>query len=313
LELETGIESMSSKLTGLVAATHTPFRNDGELNLQIVERQAEHLLRIGVSTVFIGGTTGECHSLTVEERLALAQRWSEVARGSKVRVVVHVGSNCLADSRSLATQAQSLGVFAIAAFAPSYFKPKSLDTLIACCESIASAAPKLPFYYYDIPSMTGLQHSMPEFLARAPERLPTLAGIKFTNNDMLAYQKCLNTDDGRFDLPWGMDEYLLPALAAGAVGAVGSTYNFAAPIYHRILAAFANADFAAARAEQLRSIQLVELLAEVGFMAAAKALMGFLGVDVGPPRLPNASLNNSERDALRNTLERLGCFEWIRA
>jgi N-acetylneuraminate lyase len=313
LELETGIELMSSKLTGLVAATHTPFRADGELNLAIVEKQAEHLLRIGVSSVFIGGTTGECHSLTVEERLALAQRWSEIARGSKMRVVVHVGSNCLADSRSLATQAQSLGVFAIAAFAPSYFKPKSLDTLIACCETIASAAPELPFYYYDIPSMTGLQHSMPDFLARAPERIPTLTGIKFTNNDMMSYQKCLSVNGGWFDLPWGFDEYLLPALAAGAVGAVGSTYNFAAPIYQRIMAAFAKGNFAAARAEQLRSIQLIELLAEFGFMGAAKALMGFLGVDAGPPRLPNASLTTSERDTLRGRLESAGCLEWIRA
>jgi N-acetylneuraminate lyase len=56
-------------LHGLVAATHTPFDADGGLNLVVVERQAEHLLRAGVETVFIGGSTGECHSLTVDERL----------------------------------------------------------------------------------------------------------------------------------------------------------------------------------------------------------------------------------------------------
>jgi N-acetylneuraminate lyase len=85
---------LSIKLHGLVAATHTPFDADGHLNLSTVEKQAEHLLRHGVRTAFIGGSTGESHSLTVEERLLLAQRWADVARGSDLRFIVHEGANC---------------------------------------------------------------------------------------------------------------------------------------------------------------------------------------------------------------------------
>ena len=101
--------------------------------------------------------------------------------------------------------------------------------------------------------------------------------------------------------------------AHGLLGAVGSSYNFAAPIYHRIMDAFAKGDLATARAEQFRSVQLIELLSDFGYMAAAKAVMGFLGVDVGPPRLPNPSLTPDERDKLRGRLEHLGCFDWMRA
>ena len=78
-------------LHGLVAATHTPFRADGSLNLAIVEKQAVHLLAGGVKFAFIGGTTGECSSLTVEERQLLTTRWTEVARGTELKVIVHVG------------------------------------------------------------------------------------------------------------------------------------------------------------------------------------------------------------------------------
>src|SRR3989442_11747424 len=134
-------------LHGLVAATHTPFHNDGSLNLTVVEKQAAHLLANGVKFAFIAGTTGEGHSLTLDERRALTQRWCEVARGSEVKVVVHVGGNCLADARTLAAQAQKLDAMAIAAMSPSYFKPRSLDALIACCAEVAAAAPGLPFYY----------------------------------------------------------------------------------------------------------------------------------------------------------------------
>lgn len=303
---------MTTRLHGLVAATHTPFDPEGHLNLAAVATQAEHLLRNGVNIVFIGGSTGESQSLTVEERQALARRWSEVVQGSALRLVIHVGSNCLADARTLASQAQSLGAAAIAALAPSYFKPRSLDVLIACCAEIAGAAPGLPFYFYDIPVLTGVQLPMPQFLARAPDQVPTLAGIKFTNPDLMAYQQCLRAAAGRFDVPWGMDEILLAALALGAAGAVGSSYNFAAPVYHRIIAAFARGDMPAARAEQYRSVQLIELLAGHGYLPAAKAVMGYLGVEVGPARLPNGMLTPRQKDQLHADLEQLGFFEWIR-
>jgi N-acetylneuraminate lyase len=299
---------MTLRLHGLVAATHTPFFADGQLNLDIVEKQAEHLLQNGVYTIFLGGTTGENHSLSVAERLVLAQRWSEVARGSKLRLVVHVGSNCIVDARSLAAQAQSLGVQAIAALAPSYFKPESLESLVASCSEIARAAPETPFYYYDIPPLTGLRFSMPDFLELALEHIPTLAGVKFSNPDLMSYQKCLHTQEGRFDMPWGLDEYLLAALALGGKGAVGSTYNFAAPLYHRVIAAFERHDLVAARADQYCSVQIIGLLASYGFIAASKAVMGFLGIDVGPARLPLTNLQNEQRDSLRSSLEKLGFF-----
>ncbi len=295
-------------LTGLVAATHTPFHPDGSLNLTIVERQAEHLLNDGVRKIFIGGSTGESSSLTLDERLALAQRWSEVMQGTELKLVVHVGSNCLADSRTLAQQAQTLGAVAISALAPSYFKPRNLDLLIACCAEIASAAPETPFYYYDIPVLTGVSLSMPEFLKQAPERIPTLAGLKFTNPDLMGYLQCLNT--GEWDIPWGIDEWMLGALATGAQGAVGSGFNFAAPVYHSLIRSFSQGDFAAARMAQHRGTELVSLLASYGYMGAAKATMTMLGVDVGPARLPNASLTAEQTPKLRADLENLGFFDW---
>lgn len=304
---------MTNRLHGLVAATHSPFDARGELNLAAVEPQAEHLRRNGIKAVFIGGSTGEAHSLTADERSALAERWSRVLRGSETRLVVHVGANCLADARRLARQAHDLRADAIAALAPSYFKPNSVAALVACCADIAGAAPETPFYFYDIPALTGVRFPMPEFLRTAAERIPNLAGIKFTNLDLMAYQQCLQAGGGRFDVPWGVDECLLAALAVGATGGVGSTYNFAAPIYHRLIAAFERGDLAAARVEQHRSVQLVELLASFGYMAAAKAVMGFLGIDVGPARLPNGNLTADEGVRLRMSLERLGFPGWIGA
>jgi N-acetylneuraminate lyase len=299
-------------LHGLVAAVHTPFHADGSLRLDAVEAQAAHLQASGIGLAFVGGTTGEGPSLSLEERRALARRWVEVARGTGLGVVVQVGSNCLADARALATQAEETGAVAVSAFAPSYFKPRDIDALVACCTEVASAAPRTPFYFYDIPALTGVSLPMPDFLEQAGRRIPTLAGLKFTNPDLMAYQLCLGASGGAFDVPWGNDETLLAALALGARGAVGSTYNFAAPLYHRMLRAFAAGDLVAAREEQLRSLEIVRVLSGYGYMGAAKAVMTMLGVDVGPARLPNLPLSAAQAGELRSRLEGLGFFDWIR-
>jgi N-acetylneuraminate lyase len=303
---------MKCELLGLVAAVHTPFHDDGALNLEAVEKQAEHLLSNKITTAFVAGSTGESHSLALDERRQLAQRWMEATRETSLRVVVHVGSNCLPDAKALSAQAGQLGAVAIAALAPSYFKPRSLDALIDCLAEIAAAAPQTPFYFYDIPALTGVTFSMPEFLARACHRIPTLAGVKFTNSDLMAYQLCLRADDGRWDVPFGIDESLLAALALGARGAVGSSYNFAAPLYQRLMKLVAAGDLQAAREEQFRSVRLIQLLASYGYMGAAKATMGMLGVAVGPARLPNKALSAEETTCLGRDLELLGFFDWIR-
>ena len=127
----------------------------------------------------------------------------------------------------------------------------------------------------------------------------------------MAFQFCLNAANGASDVLWGNDEYLLAALALGSQGAVGSTYNFAAPLYQRLLRAFEAGDLATARAEQFRSARLVQVLAGYGYMGAAKALMQMLGVDVGPARLPNENPTAAQCTELRSRLEQLGFFQWV--
>jgi N-acetylneuraminate lyase len=293
------------RLSGLIVATFTPFSSTGELALERLENYAAHLVRSGVAGVFIGGTTGECLSLSVEERLQLAERWFAVTRGSSLAVVVHVGSLCQGEAVRLAEHAAKHGAVAVSTFAPSYHKPNSVAALIDWCKPIATAAGGLPFYFYDIPSMTGVSLSMPEFLERGQEQLPNLAGLKFTNADLQMLQLCLDPRFAAMNILWGMDELLLPAWACGVRGAVGSTYNFAAGVYHRLLAAVDRGDWITAQAEQRRSIRLVQAMSRRGYMAASRVIMEHLGVPLGSPRAPLPSLAVSEHAGLIAEFEML--------
>ncbi len=292
------------RIEGFVAATFTPFQPDGSLDLDGVEGMAEHLEKNGVRAAFVGGTTGECSSLTLGERLSLAKKWSEVVRGGKLGLVVHVGSNCLADSQTLARQAQDLGAMAISAVAPSYFKPQTLSDLIECSASIASAAPGLPFYHYDIPMLTGVNHSMALFLEQAPAKIPNLAGIKYSNPDLVTLQECLAQTD--FDVLWGIDEALLGAMALGVKGAVGSTYNFIAPIFHEIVGCFGRGDLVSARKGQIRAVRFVRALSKRGYFASSKVLLDLMGLRGGDPRLPHRRLDPVEKAEIANELKAMG-------
>jgi len=297
---------MHQPLIGLVPAVLTPFDSHGELNLAAVEKQVELCLADGVAAAFVGGTTGEFSSLSTAERTALAGRWLDACRGSKLRVVVHVGANALADATELARHAETHGAAAIATVAPNYVKPKTVAQLAEWCAKLAAAAPATPFYFYDIPAMTGVSLSMPEFLSQHAKSIPTFAGLKFTNADLMAFQQLLHFENGKFDVVWGFDEFLLAAVVLGAKGAVGSTYNFAAPLYQRIIAAVKAGDLAAARADQFRSVQLIALMQRYGFLAAAKEAMRARGVDLGPVRLPNPNMTAAQAKECRTELGSLG-------
>jgi N-acetylneuraminate lyase len=298
-------------LRGLVAAPFTPFDANGVLNLPMIPRLAGHYAATGVSGAFVCGTTGEGSSMSNEERMIAAEAWREATAG-RLNLIVHVGHNSLADSRALAGHAEKIGAEAIAAIAPCFFRPDSVSGLVDWCAGIAGAAPKTPFYYYHMPAMTGVSFAMADFAALAVKRIPNFGGIKFTHENIMDFSSALAAGAGAYDVLFGRDEILLSALVMGATGAVGSTYNYAAPIYNRVIKAYNAGDLAAAREGQLKSIQFIEVFCRHGGMAANKVIMKFIGLDCGPVRQPLSQIAPDQEAALRADLERIGFFEEIR-
>jgi N-acetylneuraminate lyase len=300
---------MTTSSFRIIAATHTPFGDDGALKLDRIGLQAEWLVRCEVNGVFVGGTTGEVSSLTMDERMALAECWCDVAKKSDLEVIVHVGHNNQIDARRLAAHAESVGADAVAALPPNYFKPQTVTELVEFLAPIAREASDLPFYYYSIPAMTDVRLSMTEFLEQGPLQIPNLAGLKYSDDDLVQLQQCSRIADGGFEMLFGRDEAMLAAVALGVDGAVGSTYNFIGPLYRRLLRAFSEGDLETARTLQFRSATAVLTLASFGYMAASKHVMRCLGIDCGPVRPPLPNLDDERRAQLQQALEEIRFFE----
>lgn len=281
------------KLTGLISAPHTPFDNNGEVNLPVIDQIAKLAIEQGVKGVYICGTTGEGLNCSVAERKAVAERWVTAAQG-KLSITVHTGALSIVDTLELTKHAETLDVFATSIIAPCFFKPASVDDLVTLCAKVAAAAPSKAFYYYHS-GMSGVMFDMEQFLIKADKVIPNLAGIKFNHVDLYEFQRCVRVCDGKFDIPFGVDEFIPGGLAVGAIGAVGSTYNYAAPIYLDIIDAFNRGDQATVTKLMDKVIGIIRPLVQYGGVAAGKATMALHGIDVGNPRLPIASLSDEQK------------------
>lgn len=294
-------------MQGLIAAPYTPFdRHSGDLRLDGIGRYAERLVRDGVTGAFVCGTTGEGVSLTLDERMAVAARWVDVA-GDSLKVIVHVGDSCQRDAMALAAHAAKTGAAGVAAMPSFFFRPAGAQQAIEFCRPIAAAAGALPFFYYHIPSMSGVHLSVVDLLSMAAERIPNFRGVKFTHPDLMEFQRCLHAYGETFELAWGVDEILVGALAIGAEAAVGSTYNYAAPLYRKMIDARAAGDDATVRECSATVCEMVAvLLKHGGGVRVGKATMAMIGIDCGPPRAPVTELTPTEYDAVRTAYEQLG-------
>ena len=282
-----------NKLTGLIAAPHTPFDINNKVNFGAIDQIAEVLIAQGVTGAYVCGTTGEGIHCSVAERKAIAERWVKAADG-KLDLILHTGALSIVDAIELTEHAETLDVLATSAIGPCFFKPGSVDDLVEYCAQIAAAAPSKGFYYYHS-GMSGVNLDLEQFLIKGGERIPNLSGAKFNHVDLYEYQRCVRVANGKYDIPFGVDEFLPAGLAVGAVGAVGSTYNYAAPLYLEIIEAFNRGDQAKVTELMDKVIGIIRILVEYGGVAAGKVAMQLHGIDAGDPRTPIRTLTVAQK------------------
>lgn len=294
-------------LQGLIAAPFTPMHKDGSLNLSFIPEYYAMLKANGVKGAFICGSTGEGVSMSVNEKKALAEAWATCTKyNSDFIVMPLLGGTCLEDCKELAIHAKETGLDAVSFTAPFYFKPANVEMLAQCCYEVAAAVPDMPFYYYHIPVLTGVGFSMHDLLKAVDGQVPNFAGIKYTHEDFMDFLSCLHFQNGKYDMLWGRDENMLPALSLGAKAAVGSTFNYAAPLYYNLIDAFHAGDLQKAQLLQQQSIDMIRLLGKYGGIATGKAYMKLIGLDCGEFRLPAKNMDADNFELFKKEVAQLG-------
>jgi N-acetylneuraminate lyase len=291
---------MKNHFEGLIAAPFTPFNVKGELNLSVIPDYYRFLKSNGVTGAFICGSTGEGVSLTLAEKKIVAEAWAACSNHDQdFRVMMFLGGTCIADCIDLAKHAYEIGLYAVSFTAPFYFKPANAAMLAQSCKAIADQVPDMPFYYYHIPVLTGVNIAMFDLLKAIDGQIPNFAGIKYTHEDFMDFQSCMTFKNGYYDMMWGRDENMLSALALGTKASIGSTFNYIAPLYNSLIDAFNANDLKKAAELQQKSIDFIRLLGKYGGISVGKAYMKMAGIDCGEFRLPVKNMSSQDFDAFK--------------
>lgn len=271
-------------LEGIIPALHTAYDGAGEIAEGTQRAYLRRLLGQGVPGVFACGTSAEFPFLTVSERERLTELAAEECRGKAV-LVVHVGGPSTREVVHLARHAERSGAAAVSAVPPYYFAYD--DRAVLEHVKAVTGAVGIPFIYYHIPERTGFR--IDERFFEKLVAIEGVAGMKYSSGDLVLQERLQNVGGPGFKIYCGSDETFLPAACMGACGAIGSTYNFLAPLFLNLWRAIGEGNLARARSLQLRANRVITELSRAPGIAGSKEALRALGVDLGDPRPPQAN------------------------
>ena len=297
-------ESHPETFRGQWCASVTEFGADGRVSTKNVGKYARHLVSEGCCGVFVCGTSAESMSLSLAERMALAEAWKAAGDSYGLKIVVHCGCDATGDAVALARHAASLGCAGISAMAPRFFKCASAAQLAEYCAAIAGAAPTTPFLYYHFPMATGVSIKASDFFNEADKRIPTLAGMKFSDGNMWEYGDCCDADaSGALAFMPGFEAQTLaylPYHPRETFGAISLSFSVLAPLHARIADKFYGGDAADAHHLQAASRKFFRMVTPYGWTQSVKLALAEKGIFDSPAcRAPSKNLTAQQKAELK--------------
>ena len=289
------------KFKGIFPAFYACYDDRGEISVERCEAFTRHLINKGVAGLYVGGSSGECIYQSVSERKTVLEAVVRAAEG-RIAIIAHVACNNTRDSMKLAAHAESLGVDAIAAIPPIYFKLPP-HAIVKYWNDISSAAPNTDFIIYNIPQLAGVALTLP--LLSEMLKNPRLLGVKNSSMPTMDIERFKHegTKGGRrFIVFNGPDEQLAAGLTAGADAGIGGTYGVMPELFLAMTACVEEGRLAEAAAIQHAVNDIITTLCSCrgNLYAVIKAVIALReGLSLGGVRAPLANIEEADMDTVR--------------
>ena len=279
-----------TKYQGIIPAFYACYDEKGAVNPAAIREMTQWFIDQGVQGLYVGGSSGECIYQSKEDRKVTLENVMAVAKG-KLTIIAHVACNNTADSQELAAHAESLGVDAIAAIPPIYFKLPP-HAIAKYWNDISDAAPNTDFVIYNIPQLAGVALTIP--LLKEMLKNPRVIGVK--NSSPAVQDIQMFADEGCVVFN-GPDEQLISGLVMGAIGGIGGTYGAMPKLYVKLYACVKSGDLAKALEIQNDCCRIIYKLCSghgnmYGMIKESLRKMGC--PDCGSVRAPLAELIESD-------------------
>ena len=286
-----------NKYKGIFPAFYACYDKNGEVSPEATKAFVEYLIGQGVAGLYVGGSSGECIYLSVEERKKTLEAVMEVAKG-RIAIIAHVACNNTKDSCELARHAESLGVDAIAAIPPIYFRLPE-RAIAKYWNDISAAAPNTDFVIYNIPQLAGVALTLSLFDEMLKN--PRVIGVKNSSmpiQDIQLFKRQAKLNGKEVVVFNGPDEQYVGGRLIGADGGIGGTYGVMPALFVKLNALLEAGDFENAGKLQDDIDEVIYTMCSTKgnmYATAKAALKKLAGLDLGGVREP--LLNLAEEDS----------------
>ncbi|STO32163.1 N-acetylneuraminate lyase [Fusobacterium necrogenes] len=277
------------KYHGVIPAFYACYDKEGNISVEGVKALTRYFIEAGVQGVYVGGSSGECIYQGKEERKLVLETIMKEAQG-RLTVIAHVACNNTADSMELAAHAESLGVDAIAAIPPIYFRLPE-HAIAKYWNDISSAAPNTDFVIYNIPQLAGV--ALTPSLYKEMLKNPRVIGVKNSSmpiQDIQTFKAIGGKDTIVFN---GPDEQFIGGFMIGAEGGIGGTYGAMPKLFLKALECFKKGDYETARVIQYDVNDIITALCSCkgNMYGVIKATLKINhNIEIGGVRSPLANL-----------------------
>lgn len=295
---------MSTKtLSGLLVPAVSTFDTNGDLDRAAFEFNLDAHLEHGVDGVLIAGSSGESALLDTSERRALLE-WARTRIPADKWLLAGVGSESTRQTIERAHDAKAAGADAVLVVSPHYYLKRMTEAaLLAHFRAVADASP-LPVMLYNIPVYAHVVLSAP--LIHEMAQHPNVIGMKDSAGNLPMLSQYLEAQSDSFRVLTGSGATVVPAMTAGAAGAILAIGLFAGPAVRLMFDAAR-----AGRSDEAAAIQvrLAPLASDIGGAlgpAGIKAAMNLVGLKGGLSRSPLLPPSADELAVIRARLEAAG-------
>ena len=288
--------------TGAGVAIVTPFHQNGEVNYDKLGELIEYQVNNNTDSIIIVGTTGEASTLSHEEHIECI-RYAVQKTAGRIPVIAGTGSNCTETAVYLTKEAEEAGADAALVVTP-YYNKATQKGLIGHFGQIAKST-DLPLILYNIPGRTGC-NILPATAAALVKEYDTIVAIKDATGNIPQTMETLELCQGDVDIYSGEDGLITPLLSIGAKGVISVLSNIAPRETHDIVAKYLAGDVQGSLALQMKYLPLVRaLFCEVNPIPVKQAL-NFMGMEVGPMRMPLTEMEPEHAEVLRQEMKKVG-------
>ena len=304
------------KYKGIIPAFYACYDSNGNVSAEATKKLVEHLIEKGVAGLYVGGSSGECIYLSVEERKQTLEAVMEVAKG-RITIIAHVACNNTQDSCELARHAESLGVDAIAAIPPIYFRLPE-KAIAKYWNDISAAAPNTDFVIYNIPQLAGVALTLSLFDEMLKN--PKVIGVKNSSmpiQDIQMFKRQAKLDGREIVVFNGPDEQFAGGRIIGADGGIGGTYGVMPELFVKLDQLVRAGDVASAGRLQDDIDEVIYTMCSTKgnmYATAKAAIKKMYGLELGGVRAPLLNLEEGD-DAIVDKVVSLvesAKKEWIK-